>query len=174
MNRVHDDVSMEVSTMFNVPLSVINNVPSTINQLMQTAMENAILLRFINEQMSIEETNYEFEIASDSDEDFDYPENNENNAGNIFDIRHHIEVRPNDMFQPRNFIMRPDCLRTDTPIINDTCCICLDGLADTDKQIAQLDTCQHGFCRECLFIWLKTHCLCPVCRTVCTKINLIK
>lgn len=174
MNSVHDDVSVQLSTIFNVPLSLINQTSADSDdqdEFMQTVMEYINFLRLLNGQMSVEDTDYEFEITSDSDEEFEYQGET---GGNIFDIRHHITVRAVDTFQPRNFIMRPDCLRSDTPIINDTCCICLDTLAETDKQIAQLDTCQHGFCRECLFIWLKTHCLCPVCRTVCTKINLIK
>ncbi|AIE47801.1 ring finger [Peridroma alphabaculovirus] len=80
-----------------------------------------------------------------------------------------------ERFLPRNLFIYNDCLRVDTPVINDTCYICLEDLnADADKQIGQIDDCRHGFCSECLFNWLKESCMCPVCRTPCAKINLIK
>lgn len=74
-----------------------------------------------------------------------------------------------------------------TDIINAECCICLEKLDDyvtsTDedgnavkqnKQISQIEECRHGFCSECLFNWLKEHDMCPMCRTVCKRINLCK
>lgn len=78
-------------------------------------------------------------------------------------------------FVPRNLFIVADKPLDQTTIINEDCCICLDKLdKQTEKQISQIDTCQHGFCSDCLFNWLKEHSVCPVCRTPCVKINLCK
>ncbi|ACI28791.1 agip90 [Agrotis ipsilon multiple nucleopolyhedrovirus] len=81
-------------------------------------------------------------------------------------------------FVPRNLFLVTNKQRNETPIINDVCCICLEKLEDVhandDKQISQIEDCQHGFCSDCLFNWLREHHMCPVCRTPCVKINLCK
>lgn len=171
MNSAHDDVSMQANTVFNITYEEQDDQDDhdDHDNFIFHVTEYINFLRLLSGQLTLEDVNYEFTMDS-GNEDFEYDDG-------LLDIRQYITVTATaavDTFQPRNFVMRADCSRTDTPIINDTCCICLDALVETDKQIAQLDACQHGFCAECLFMWLKTHCVCPVCRTLCIKINLIK
>ena len=128
---------------------------------------------------------YEDDITDSDEEDFEHhgfiinildnnnPLNILDHFADIFEYEYQ-EEQDNDKstFSAANLeVVKSD--RHTTKIINEICYICLDKLNDSE-QIAQINNCQHGFCSECLFNWLKQHCSCPVCRVQCTIVHLVK
>lgn len=90
---------------------------------------------------------------------------NENyNSKNTFLNRKRKKTRTISEVSNSPFKSKKDEL--DTQKVEKKCTICLDKI----KQLSQLDTCKHEFCKECIDKWAKVSSQCPLCKENFTKI----
>ena len=52
---------------------------------------------------------------------------------------------------------------------NDTCPVCCELFYEKDEPIVGLDACEHLICLDCLKLWAKEQCVCPLCRSKFSK-----